>query len=82
MKLLEEIPTFPDRDRRVLLSEYRIDTAEAFFANALHDPGALATALRGADSCPSAAPGGRVMNSPGKCGRGGFEGPPGNGDGP
>jgi hypothetical protein len=45
MKLLEEIPTFPDPERRLLLSEYGIDTAEAFFANAIHGPGALATAL-------------------------------------
>jgi hypothetical protein len=31
--------------RRMLLREYGIDGAEASFANAIHDPAALATAL-------------------------------------
>ena len=45
MKLLEEIPAFPDPARRTLLHEYGIDSAEAFFENAIHDPGGLAMAL-------------------------------------
>ena len=45
MKPLEEIPAFPDPVRRMLLGEFGIESAEAFFANAIHDPEALATAL-------------------------------------
>jgi len=43
--LLEEIPTFPDLTRRTLEGEFGIDSAEAFFANAIHNSGGMAAAL-------------------------------------
>ncbi len=45
MKLLEEIPTFPAEVRRALESEYGIDSAEAFYANATHSPEGMAAVL-------------------------------------
>jgi hypothetical protein len=45
VKLLEEIPTFPAKARRTLESEYGIDSAEAFYANATHNPDSMATGL-------------------------------------
>ena len=46
MKLLDEIASFPDDARRVLESEYGIETAEAFYAHAVKDPTGMRSALR------------------------------------
>jgi len=43
--LLEEIPAFPDLIRRTLEGEFGIDSAEAFFDNAIHNPDGMAAAL-------------------------------------
>jgi hypothetical protein len=46
VKLLEEIPTFPGPARRILESEFGIDSAEAFYANATHNTDGMAVGLR------------------------------------
>ena len=47
VKLLEDIVTFPvDSPRRTLEKEYGIDSAEAFFENATHNPQGMADALK------------------------------------
>ena len=46
MKLLEEIPTFPANVRQRLESEYGIESAEAFYANATQSPEGMATVLQ------------------------------------
>jgi hypothetical protein len=38
MKLLEEIPTFPEAGRRTLERKYAITSAEAFYDHAIHNP--------------------------------------------
>ena len=45
MKLLEAIPTFPAEVRHTLESEYGIESAEAFYANATHSPEGMAAIL-------------------------------------
>ena len=45
MKLLEEIPTFPTDAREVLGGKYGIETAEAFYAQAVNNPDGLKAAL-------------------------------------
>jgi hypothetical protein len=45
MKLLEEIPAFPEPMRRKLQAEYGIDSAESFFGVALTNPAGMALAL-------------------------------------
>ncbi len=45
MKLLEEIPTFPAKARKTLERQFGIDSAEAFFANATHNPAGMAAGL-------------------------------------
>jgi hypothetical protein len=45
VKLLEEIATFPAKARRTLEKKYGIDSAEAFYANATHNPQGMADAL-------------------------------------
>jgi hypothetical protein len=45
VRLLEEIPSFPDRTRRTLETQFGIDSAEAFFASALDNPDGMAAAL-------------------------------------
>jgi hypothetical protein len=45
-RLLEEIPTFPARHRKILETEYGIDSAEAFFAHAVDDPEGMGDALK------------------------------------
>jgi hypothetical protein len=45
VKLLEEIPAFPARARRTLESEYGIESAEAFYANATQSPEGMAAIL-------------------------------------
>jgi hypothetical protein len=44
-KLLEKIPTVPGKARRTLETEYGIDSAEAFCANAVHNPEGMAAGL-------------------------------------
>ena len=46
MKLLEEIPAFPATARHTLEKESGIDSAEAFYANATHNPEGMAAGLR------------------------------------
>ena len=46
MKLLEDIVTFPVTARRTLEREYGIDSAEAFFENATHNPQGMADVLK------------------------------------
>jgi hypothetical protein len=46
MKLLEDIPGFPKKARETLESEYGIESAEAFYAHAVHDPDGLRDALK------------------------------------
>ena len=46
MKLLEDIPMFPESVRKTLENEYGIETAEAFYDHAVHDLKGLRTALR------------------------------------
>ena len=45
MKLLEEIPAFPAKTRKTLERQFGIDSAEAFFANATHNPTGMAAGL-------------------------------------
>jgi hypothetical protein len=45
MKLLEEILTFPAEVRHALESQYGIESAEAFYANAIHSPEGMAAGL-------------------------------------
>ena len=45
MKRLEEIPTFPADMRETLESQYGIESAEAFYANAIHSPDGMAAVL-------------------------------------
>jgi hypothetical protein len=45
VKLLEEIPAFPAPARRTLEGRFGIDSAEAFFASAVDNPGGMAAAL-------------------------------------
>ncbi len=45
MKLLEDIPTFPTSARRTLERKFGIDSAEAFYANATHNPDGMAVGL-------------------------------------
>jgi hypothetical protein len=46
VKLLEEIPTFPVEVRHTLESEYGIESAEAFYANATQSPEGMAAVLQ------------------------------------
>jgi hypothetical protein len=46
VKLLEEIPTFPAEVRNALESQYGIESAEAFYANATQSPEGMAAVLR------------------------------------
>jgi hypothetical protein len=45
MKLLEDIPAFPEQARETLESEYGIESAEALYAHAVNDPEGLRAAL-------------------------------------
>jgi hypothetical protein len=45
MKLLEEIRAFPEPARRKLETQYGIDSAESFFAQALDNPAGMALAI-------------------------------------
>jgi hypothetical protein len=45
MKLLEEIPSFPETARKTLETQYGIETAEAFYTHAVKDPTGLRSAL-------------------------------------
>jgi hypothetical protein len=45
VKLLEEIPSFPEGARKILEGDYGIDSAEAFYVHALKDPRGLLSAL-------------------------------------
>jgi hypothetical protein len=45
VKYLDEIPTFPTQSALLLESRYGIDTAEAFYEHALHEPNGLRAAL-------------------------------------
>ena len=46
MKLLEDIPTFPDQVRKKLRTTLGIETAESFFAQAVNNPEGLGDVLQ------------------------------------
>ena len=48
MKLLEEIRLFPKSARAILESQYGIETAEQFYANAVRNPEGIQEALKAA----------------------------------
>ncbi len=45
MKLLEQIAAFPVREREILETLYGIDSAEAFYEHAVHNPEGLRQAM-------------------------------------
>jgi hypothetical protein len=49
MKLLEQIRLFPKAAQGILESQYGIETAEQFYANAVRNPEGIQEALKEAD---------------------------------